>query len=664
MIKTKVAKDSMGKFYNVLSQGLFDSEYSIPCGSMYGILEKGQASVPHLHHEIEMFIILKGCGIIKNSESFSTITNGDIILSPPFESHSLVNEGDEELHFVSLWWDNESNIEIGLKDYLGKMQASQPDKALIVATPPTPNGDLHIGHLSGPFLNSDILRRIFELKNVPTKNICGIDDNQNYVLLKANQLNTTPEAISTNYGERIKETWQLANIHYDYLINPKEVEYKEFIDSFFKTLFEKGVLYEKVSDVFYDENDNYIFEAFIHGNCPHCNEMSDGLACEKCGMPNDCVDLINPTNKIGEKLIPRKEKRLFLKMHHFRDQLDAYLSKMDLTYRMTNLKNNLMKSLPDIAVTHPCKWGIESSIPGFENQRYYVWAEMAGGFLYASKKVDFELDNLGDEASYIQCFGFDNALFFMFLFPALNFGYNENIKLPTKFVTNEFLLLDGIKFSTSRGHAIWGNQILNDIDADFVRFYLARISPFGKESNFKMTDFIDFSVSLWEETFIPWMENINERFETFFDSKAPSSGAWTKNHIVFLDAMFSYCSSINERLNLQSFDPSKMASHLQYFIEESFSFSQKENFLYDSSDAKNEQRTSMYLELNALFLISSLIYPLMPEFSAKIKAVFKQQEPLEMDGSYKLRDLSFTKIELNEIRSKLNSIKANHDEIN
>ncbi|WP_368737243.1 class I tRNA ligase family protein, partial [Acinetobacter baumannii] len=30
---------------------------------------------------------------------------------------------------------------------------------LVTAGPPTPNGDLHLGHLSGPYLAGDILTR-------------------------------------------------------------------------------------------------------------------------------------------------------------------------------------------------------------------------------------------------------------------------------------------------------------------------------------------------------------------------------------------------------------------------------------------------------------------------------------------------------------------------
>lgn len=32
-------------------------------------------------------------------------------------------------------------------------------KIIVTITPPTPNGDLHLGHLSGPFLSADVFAR-------------------------------------------------------------------------------------------------------------------------------------------------------------------------------------------------------------------------------------------------------------------------------------------------------------------------------------------------------------------------------------------------------------------------------------------------------------------------------------------------------------------------
>ena len=37
-------------------------------------------------------------------------------------------------------------------------------KTIITATPPTPNGDLHVGHLSGPYLAADVHARFLRAR--------------------------------------------------------------------------------------------------------------------------------------------------------------------------------------------------------------------------------------------------------------------------------------------------------------------------------------------------------------------------------------------------------------------------------------------------------------------------------------------------------------------
>ena len=50
-------------------------------------------------------------------------------------------------------------------------------RVLITATPPTSNGDLHLGHLSGPYLAGDVYKRYCRLRGGTAFFITGGDDN-------------------------------------------------------------------------------------------------------------------------------------------------------------------------------------------------------------------------------------------------------------------------------------------------------------------------------------------------------------------------------------------------------------------------------------------------------------------------------------------------------
>ena len=51
----------------------------------------------------------------------------------------------------------------------------------ITATPPTPNGPLHVGHMAGPYIAGDVLRRFTEADGRAVLYTTGLDDHQTYV---------------------------------------------------------------------------------------------------------------------------------------------------------------------------------------------------------------------------------------------------------------------------------------------------------------------------------------------------------------------------------------------------------------------------------------------------------------------------------------------------
>ncbi|MGC0420906.1 class I tRNA ligase family protein [Embleya sp. AB8] len=61
------------------------------------------------------------------------------------------------------------------------MRASDRTRpAVIVETAPTPNGDLHIGHLAGPFPAADIHARFLRARDRPVVLSTGTDDSRTY----------------------------------------------------------------------------------------------------------------------------------------------------------------------------------------------------------------------------------------------------------------------------------------------------------------------------------------------------------------------------------------------------------------------------------------------------------------------------------------------------
>jgi methionyl-tRNA synthetase len=84
--------------------------------------------------------------------------------------------------------------------------------------------------------------------------------------------------------------------------------------------------------------------------------------------------------------------------------------------------------------------------------------------------------------------GKDNIFFHALLFPAMLMEHGGYV-LPLNVPANEFLNLEGEKFSTSRNYAVWLPEYLKKFHPDPLRYYLASIAPETRDTDFAWKDF-------------------------------------------------------------------------------------------------------------------------------------------------------------------------------
>lgn len=353
---------------------------------------------------------------------------------------------------------------------------------LATATPPTPNGDLHLGHLSGPYLAADVVARHLRRCGAPTMTLTGIDDHQSYTERAAIGAGESAEQTATWFGDRIVQAWEATDVHYDVIGRPRnDQSHRQLTQDVFRVLFERGHIVARTRPLpFCRECQRWAFEAYVTGGCPHCGSPSCGNACEVCGRPNDCADLLNPScTMCGTPCEVRDCERLYLPLAPHLPLLQSFWSQVLMNGHLSALcKAMAADGLPEIAVSHPADWGIPTPVAGFTNQRIYVWFEMAAGYLAAGAGAWGRCDRVA------QCFGFDNGWFHAVLFPVVMRLWDEQTTLPAAFICNEFLRLDGLKFSTSRRHAVWVLDALRDAHPDHLRLYLAWERPAVTATNF------------------------------------------------------------------------------------------------------------------------------------------------------------------------------------
>ncbi len=375
----------------------------------------------------------------------------------------------------------------------------------IIAPPPTPNGDLHVGHISGPYFGMDVLRRYLLLRNVEVVAGIGVDLNQSYVVTTGERLGIDPVRLANQSHTNIKLTLAAASISLDAVGMPNQ-EYSDYVSQWFGHLHDAGTFEYREILVPYDvKRKRFMFESYASGWCTNCLASTSGGICEACGHPNSPRDLfgLQPTSGNHDDPIEfRPCGTWMLKLERWRVPLEGHLRPLMGRMRpsLRRLVNEILeKPLPDFPVTFPSEWGLSAPMPGSKGLVLNVWAEMVPGHYYWLKEsqktvADAELHVSDDAVHYVQFLGFDNSFFYVFAHLALAFAAREcgaDSLLPQAFITNDFYLLDNYKFSTSQGHLIWGRDFLKNHSVDEARFYLAWSNPECDQSNFSHVDFAE-----------------------------------------------------------------------------------------------------------------------------------------------------------------------------
>jgi methionyl-tRNA synthetase len=374
----------------------------------------------------------------------------------------------------------------------------------IIAPPPTPNGDLHLGHLAGPYLCADVLLRYLKLIGHRCIGAISVDLNQSYVVTTAERLKIDPAVLADRQFHNIQATLAAANIRFD-VVGMPDADYTAYVEGWCKQLYAAGMFETNETTVPYDPvRRRYLFEGYASGCCPTCLASSKGNICEACGHPNEAARLFNlyPTGgQPGEPVEMRRQSGLVLNLERWRKPLARHLLKSlpQLRPSLRRLIDKLLAGpLPAFPITFPSKYGIPAPFPNCEGQVLNVWAEMVPGHYWWLERAHAASGGvsplIGGPApvAYLQCLGFDNSFFYACAHLALAFAAQEAgapALIPQVIVTNEFYQLDGYKFSSSQGHAIWGRDFLKDIPVDEARFYFAWSNPEIQVSNFSRAEF-------------------------------------------------------------------------------------------------------------------------------------------------------------------------------
>ena len=386
------------------------------------------------------------------------------------------------------------------------MEQKNFKRTTVTAALPYANGGVHIGHLAGVYVPADIYVRYLRLKKQDVVFIGGSDEHGVPVTIRAKKEGITVQEVVDRYHNLIKKSFEDFGISFDIYSRTTSPTHNKFASDFFRTLYDKGVLEEKVEEQFCDEvTGEFLTDRNIVGTCPRCGaEGAYGDQCEKCGATLSPEELINPTNKNnpGHGLVKKPTKNWYLPLNKYQDWLKKWILEGHKEWR-TNVygqcKSWLDMDLQPRAMPRDLDWGIPVPVEGADGKVLYVWFDAPIGYISNTKELcDAHPEKWGTwqkwwqdpETRLVHFIGKDNIVFHCIIFPTMLKAHGDYI-LPDNVPANEFLNLEDDKISTSRNWAVWLHEYLVDLPGkqDVLRYVLTANAPETKDNNFTWKDF-------------------------------------------------------------------------------------------------------------------------------------------------------------------------------
>ncbi len=563
------------------------------------------------------------------------------------------------------------------------------EKILVTSALPYANGKIHLGHLSGAYLPADIYVRYKRLKGDNIVYICGSDEHGVPITITADKEKVAPKEIIDRYHFQNKEAFEKFGMSFDIYSRTSIPIHHETAKEFFLNYFNQGILNEKKTFQFYDNNAKmFLPDRYVEGTCPNCgNEQARSDECENCGALYDPAELKNPKSKIsGQTPVLKETTHYFFPLGKFQERLEKYVSEMNEKY---GWKENVLQyckgwfkdGLQDRAVTRDLDWGVSVPLDAAKGKVLYVWFEAVLGYISATKELSIQKDEpdfwkkywQDPKTKYIAFIGKDNIVFHTIVFPAMLMAWNDvnEIKycMPQNVPANEFLNFEGKKFSKSRNWGIDVIDFLNLFPADPLRYTLAANLPENHDTDFYWKEFQARNNNELADI----LGNFVNRTFTFvhkhFDGKVPATGNLEPIDIEMLNQIANYPGKIGKLFE-------------QYKIKdgttEILNLARTGNKFFNDSEPwktiksdKEKCGNTINICLNAIYTLAELLNPVIPFTSAKIFAMLNSKPTgwdecgkgnLPVGHQLNPAEILFNKIEDKVIEEQMNKLGKSEDQ--
>ena len=546
---------------------------------------------------------------------------------------------------------------------------------LVTSALPYANGPVHIGHLAGVYIPSDIYTRYQRLRGRDVIHVCGSDEHGVPITIKAKKEGITPQQVVDRYHEMIKNAFAGLGIEFDIYSRTSSDMHTVTASDFFRKLYDEGKFVEQTSEQYYDEEAKmFLADRYITGTCPKCgNERAYGDQCESCGSTLSPDELIEPHSTLsGSVPVKKSTTHWYLPLNDYEQMLREWILEGHKEWK-TNVygqcKSWLDGGLQPRAVSRDLDWGIPVPVEGAEGKVLYVWFDAPIGYISATKELtaDWEKYWKSEDTKLVHFIGKDNIVFHCIVFPSMLKAHGGYI-LPENVPSNEFLNLEGDKISTSRNWAVWLHEYLEDMPGkeDVLRYVLCANAPETKDNDFTWKDYQARNNNELVAVLGNFVNRALVLTQKYYEGVVPQCGELTEYDNQTIAELSTIKSSLENNIENYRFREA---------LKDAMNFARIGNkYLADSEPWKliktdtERVKTILYIALQITANIATAIEPFMPFSAAKILSMLAVDKfGWDSLGSMELvaaghtigtPSLLFEKIEDETIQKQLDKLEA------
>jgi len=373
-------------------------------------------------------------------------------------------------------------------------------KYLITSALPYVNGELHLGHLVGCWLPSDVYARFCRAMGRDVLFICGADEHGTTAIVGAAKENMPVKEYNDKYYAKHLRAVSDFNLSFDFYGRTHTELQEKLIHDLFKRLDEQGLIEERETIQPFSVDDNmFLADRQLVGTCPNCGyEKARGDQCDKCSATYEATELINPRSNISgsTNIEMRPTKNLFFLASKMQDEWKTWLKEHAPKWSKTasSIAHGWAnEGLIDTSITRDLSWGISVNKPGYENKVFYVWFDAPWGYVSISQAAnkDWETWWKNPNCFYAQFMAKDNVKFHSVFFPEQELAMHDNWKTVDMLKSMNFLNFEDGKFSKSEGNGIFLDQAIDIAPSDTWRYSLMASAPETDDYYFKIDRFAD-----------------------------------------------------------------------------------------------------------------------------------------------------------------------------